>query len=75
MAYRHDCACPHEHDCYEHATYDVAWSLDDLPDLAHDVHVIAVIGAIHGTPGADIDAAIVDRLRSATAGPADDVPA
>lgn len=74
----------HHHSCFNkwRSAFDkpgdathVAWSLDDLPELAHAAHILAVLGAIHGTPGADIDAAILDRLRGTTTSPADGVPA
>lgn len=44
----------------------VAWSLDDLPRLAADIHRTVLALVVHGAACADVDAAIVDCLRGTT---------
>lgn len=47
--------------------------VDDLPGLAADIHRTVLRLVVHGTPCADVDAAIIDCLRGTAPRAADTV--
>lgn len=51
----------------------VVWRVDELDQLAHDIHVAVLHAVLHGSTA--VDAIVLERLRGTPADPAVAVPA